>query len=265
MSPAICYRKCKSGNGKAGIVTIHPDWDKTKAAYLPATSLTWLMDQANAAGVKPLPRRKRLFDIALAMILLVPLSIVMAVVALVLLLVQGRPIFYAAPRMRSPTETFLHLKFRTMLHQKEDSGVTGAHKNWRITPLGHVLRRTRIDEMPQLFNILRGDMSFVGPRPTIREYVERFPAVYSQVLKNRPGVTGLATLIYHQHEGEILARCRSAEETERAYARRCLPTKLKIDLIYQKNRTMGLDLWIMWQTLLVVFGKGNGRRKANRT
>ena len=110
--------------------------------------------------------------------------------------------------------------------------------------------------MPQLFNILKGDMSFVGPRPTIREYVDRFPAVYSQVLKNRPGVTGLATLIYHRQEGKILSCCRSAEETERAYARRCLPTKLKIDLIYQKNRTMALDLWIMWQTLVVVLGKG---------
>lgn len=254
----------KRGNGKAVNVTIHPDWDNTKAAYLPATSLTWLMQQANAAGVKPLPRRKRLFDITLALILLVPLSVVMAVVAVVLLVVQGRPILYAAPRMRTPTETFLHLKFRTMLQQDQDSGVTGAHKNWRITPLGHFMRRTRIDEMPQLFNIIRGDMSFVGPRPTIREYVERFPAVYSQVLKNRPGVTGLATLIYHRHEGQILARCRSAEETERAYARRCLPTKLKIDLIYQKNRTMGLDLWILWQTLLVVFANAPRPRRGPR-
>lgn len=250
--------------GKAGNVTIQPDWDEAKAAYLPATSLTWLMHQANVAGVDPLPRRKRLFDITLSLALLVPLSFVMAVVALILLIVQGRPILYAAPRMRTPTETFMHLKFRTMLKQDQDSGVTGAHKNWRITPLGHFLRRSRIDEMPQLFNILMGDMSFVGPRPTIREYVERFPTVYGQVLKNRPGVTGLATLIYHQHEGEILARCRSAEETERAYSRRCLPTKLKIDLIYQKNRTMALDLWIMWQTLVVVFGKGSRPRKGGR-
>lgn len=242
-------------------MTIHHDWDKGEAAYVPATSLTWLMHEARAAGIKPLPRRKRLFDVSLALLLLVPLSFIMAFVALVLLIVQGRPIFYAAPRMSSPNRTFMHLKFRTMMQQDGDFGVTGAHKNWRITPLGHFLRRTRIDEMPQLFNILSGDMSFVGPRPTIREYAERFPAVYGQVLRNRPGVTGLATLIYHQHEGSILARCRSAEETETAYQRRCLPTKLKIDLIYQKNRTMALDIWIMWQTLVVVFSKNRRPRR----
>ncbi|WP_315857606.1 sugar transferase [Paracoccus everestensis] len=246
---------------RAGIVTIHHDWDKGEAAYVPATSLTWLMHEARAAGIKPLPRRKRLFDVSLALLLLVPLSFIMAFVALVLLIVQGRPIFYAAPRMSSPNRTFMHLKFRTMMQQDGDFGVTGAHKNWRITPLGHFLRRTRIDEMPQLFNILSGDMSFVGPRPTIREYAERFPGVYGQVLRNRPGVTGLATLIYHQHEGSILARCRSAEETETAYQRRCLPTKLKIDLIYQKNRTMALDIWIMWQTLVVVFSKNRRPRR----
>jgi lipopolysaccharide/colanic/teichoic acid biosynthesis glycosyltransferase len=74
-------------------------------------------------------------------------------------------------------------------------------------------------------------------------------------------VTGLATLIYHQHEGSILARCRNAEETETAYQRRCLPTKLKIDLIYQKNRTMALDIWIMWQTLVVIFSKNRRPRR----
>ncbi|WP_299362357.1 sugar transferase [uncultured Paracoccus sp.] len=95
-------------------------------------------------------------------------------------------------------------------------------------------------------------MSFVGPRPPLREYVERFPVEYSQVLRTRPGVTGLATLIYHAHEDKIMAACPSAEATERAYYRRCLPTKLQLDMIYQRRRTLALDLWIVWNTVMTV-------------
>ncbi|TBN53084.1 sugar transferase [Paracoccus sediminis] len=255
MPASICYRGTKERVvGRAGIVTIHHDWDKTGPARLAVPETAWFVVDAYHQISKPSPRRKRLFDIALAVILLVPLSILMGVVACLVLIQQGRPVFYKAQRMRAPGESFTQLKFRTMIGEDEDSGATGAHKHWRITPLGHVLRRTRIDELPQLFNILRGDMSFVGPRPPLREYVERFPAIYSQVLKSRPGVTGLATLIYHRHEDRILARCKSAEATELAYYRRCLPAKLKIDLIYQRHRDLRLDLWIMWNTLKIVLG-----------
>lgn len=245
-------------------MTIHQDWDKAdvaRLAGLPQPAMRWFKSDANAAEVVSMRRSKRMFDLGLALVLLVPLSIVILAFALLLLIVQGRPIFYAAPRMKSPGQTFTHLKFRTMLRQDDDFGVTGAHKAWRITPLGRFMRRTRVDELPQLFNILKGDMSFVGPRPTIAEYVERFPSVYGQVLKSRPGVTGLATLIYHRHEDRILARCKSAEATEAAYARRCLPTKLKIDLIYQRNRTMALDLWILWRTVRIVFYKDERPRR----
>ncbi|MDP5307479.1 sugar transferase [Paracoccus sp. 2205BS29-5] len=211
-----------------------------------------------------MPLSKRLFDIGLALLLLLPLSLVMAVVALILLVVQGRPIFYSAQRMRAPGSAFTQLKFRTMLRQDGDFGATGAHKHWRITPIGHFLRRSRIDELPQLFNILKGDMSFVGPRPPLREYVERFPAIYGQVLKSRPGVTGLATLIYHRHEDRILARCTSAEATEAAYYRRCLPAKLKIDLIYQRHRDLSLDLWILWSTVKIVVSRRDERPRRRK-
>ncbi len=206
-----------------------------------------------------MPASKRVFDLCFALFLLIPLGLVMLVVSVVLLLKQGRPIFYAAERMRAPGRSFTQLKFRTMLRQDGDFGATGAHKHWRITPFGHFLRRSRIDELPQLFNILRGDMSFVGPRPPLREYVERFPAIYSQVLNSRPGVTGLATLIYHRHEDRILASCQSAEATEAAYYRRCLPAKLKIDLIYQRHRSTGMDLWILWNTIKTVISRRDER------
>ena len=243
-------------------MTIHHDWDKAEAAQLATltgSKMAWFLGQARDSGMKPMPRRKRLFDVTLALMLMVPLSVVMAVMAFLLLIVQGRPIFYTAHRMRAPGQSFTQLKFRTMTTEEDDFGATGAHKHWRITPLGHFLRRTRIDELPQLFNILRGDMSFVGPRPPLREYVERFPAVYAQVLKSRPGVTGLATLIYHRHEDRILARCKSAAATEAAYYRRCLPVKLKIDLIYQRHRDFGLDLWILWSTVKIVLTRKDER------
>ncbi len=243
-------------------MTIHHDWDKAEASRLtalPMPKMAWFLGEAGADRAVAMPLSKRAFDVTVALIVLVPLSAVMLAVAAILLVAQGRPILYRAERMKSPGESFRQLKFRTMLLQKDDFGATGAHKHWRITPVGRFLRRSRIDELPQLFNILRGDMSFVGPRPPLREYVERFPAIYGQVLKSRPGVTGLATLIYHRHEDRILAECRSAEATEAAYYRRCLPAKLKIDLIYQKHRNMGLDLWILLNTVKIVVSRRDER------
>ena len=248
-------------------MTIHQDWDKADRrdlASVPGFELAWIAREPDSGRIGMTPG-KRAFDIVLALVLLVPLSVVMVVVAGVLLLMQGRPLFYVAPRMRAPGEQFKLLKFRTMLRQDGDSGATGAHKHWRITRVGRFLRRTRIDELPQLFNILRGDMSFVGPRPPLREYVERFPALYAVVLQDRPGVTGLATMIYHAHEDRIMARCTTAEATEAAYYRRCLPTKLRLDMIYQRRRNLRVDLWIIWHTIMTVLipnWQGRGRRRA---
>lgn len=240
-------------------MTIHQDWESTEGTGIAsvATGAPAWVHQISAhdtsAARNPMPWSKRVFDVGFSLLLLLPLSLIMVLVALLLLLVQGRPILYRARRMSAPGHSFTQYKFRTMRGDHQDFGATGAHKHWRITPLGGFLRRTRLDELPQLFNILKGDMSFVGPRPPLPEYVERFPMVYAQVLKSRPGATGLATLIYHRHEDKIMAACDSAEATESAYYRRCLPAKLKIDMIYQSQRSLGLDLWIIWRTLLVVF------------
>ena len=102
--------------------------------------------------------------------------------------------------MKAPGVPFHLWKLRTMTVVREDSGVSGGDKAARITPVGRFLRRARLDEIPQLWNVIRGDMSFVGPRPPLRLYVERFPALYAEVLKSRPGITGLATLHFHAHE-----------------------------------------------------------------
>jgi lipopolysaccharide/colanic/teichoic acid biosynthesis glycosyltransferase len=200
--------------------------------------------------------RKRLFDIALGLLLLLPLGLLMAVVALLLALTEGRPILYGAERMRAPGHPFTLWKFRTMREAGRDSGVSGGDKAARITPVGGILRRTRLDELPQLFNILKGDMSFVGPRPPLRQYVDACPETYAAVLRSRPGVTGLATLVFHRHEERLLAQCATPEETNRVYLRRCIPRKARLDLIYQRRQSLCLDLWILLRTLGGVARRG---------
>ena len=203
-----------------------------------------------------MPPGKRLFDIGLALLLLVPLGLVMAGVTVWLALTEGRPVLYGAERMRDPDHGFTLWKFRTMRPAAIDSGVSGGDKAARITPAGRILRRTRLDELPQLFNILKGDMSFVGPRPPLRRYVEACPETYAAVLRSRPGVTGLATLVFHRHEERLLAQCATPEETNRVYLRRCIPRKARLDLIYQRRQSLCLDLWILLRTLRGVVRRG---------
>ncbi len=192
---------------------------------------------------------KRFFDIVLALLLLGATLPVIVGIGLAILVIDGRPALYVSERMRSPDRPFGLVKFRTMRPDPGDRGVTGADKADRITRTGGWLRRTRLDELPQLWNILTGDISFVGPRPPLRAYVERFPDLYAEVLKCRPGVTGLATLVFRDHEARLLGACTTVEETDAVYARRCVPRKARIDLIYRDNRSLGLDLWIIGRTL----------------
>lgn len=193
--------------------------------------------------------QKRLLDLLFAGLLVVVLSPVILGLLIWLWIKQGRPLFYAAERMKTPDQAFTLWKLRTMDVAAEDQGVSGANKDARITKIGAMLRRRRIDELPQLFNILRGDLSFVGPRPPLRDYVERFPKLYGEVLKSRPGVTGLATLVYHEHEGALLSRCRSSQETDDVYCRACVPRKARLDLIYQQNQSICFDFDLVFQTI----------------
>jgi lipopolysaccharide/colanic/teichoic acid biosynthesis glycosyltransferase len=195
---------------------------------------------------------KRALDLvvagALALLLAVPFALLLAV----LWAIEGRPLFHVSERMRAPGRPFRLWKLRTMTVATGDGGVSGGDKAARITRTGRFLRRSRLDEVPQLWNVLRGDMSLVGPRPPLRQYVERFPALYARVLRSRPGVTGLASLHFHRHEERLLSRCRTPAETDAVYARRCVPRKARLDLIYQRRRTLCLDLVLMWRTALRV-------------
>lgn len=191
---------------------------------------------------------KRALDLVLALALAIVLVPVLAVLLVVLLVTEGRPLFYASERMQTPTRAFTLFKLRTMRPDSADSGVTGGDKSRRMSPLHRFLRRSRLDEIPQLWNVIRGDISLVGPRPPLRRYVEAYPDLYARVLRSRPGVTGLATLHFHAHEERLLAACRTAAETEETYRRRCIPRKARLDLIYQRRRTICLDLRLIAAT-----------------
>lgn len=192
---------------------------------------------------------KRLLDLGFALLLIVTLWPVMVGLVIWLLIRQGRPIFYVAERMKTPDQPFDLIKFRTMTVVEADSGVSGGDKAARITPAGAWLRGKRLDELPQLINIIRGDLSFVGPRPPLRQYVERHPDIYARVLQSRPGVTGLASIVYHRHEAMLLARCETPEQTDAVYSRICVPAKARLDLIYQKNRNICYDFDLVFQTI----------------
>ncbi|WP_318527996.1 sugar transferase [Lentibacter sp. XHP0401] len=192
---------------------------------------------------------KRGMDLVLALLLAFFLWPLALVIAALIKLGDGGGVFYVAERMRGVNEPFQLWKFRTMSAAVANEGVSGGDKAGRITGIGRFLRRTRLDELPQLWNILRGDISFVGPRPPLRRYVEMFPALYGEVLKARPGVTGLATLAFHRREEALLAGCGTPEETEAVYVRRCVPVKARIDMIYARERSLCYDLQLMVATV----------------
>ncbi len=201
---------------------------------------------------------KRLMDIAISLLLVVLLWPVFLLLIAILAIYEGRPVFYISERMKTPTQGFSLIKLRTMKPSAENSGVTGGDKSARMSRLHRLLRKTRADELPQLYNVLRGDISLVGPRPPLRVYVEAFPQVYAKVLQSRPGVTGLASLAYHRHEEMLLARCADAAETDAVYRRACVPRKARLDIIYQENRTLCFDLWLIWQTAKKPFQRKGG-------
>ena len=194
--------------------------------------------------------QKRVFDLVISLVLSCLLLPVFLIVAMLILTTDGRPIFYVSERMKSLDMGFNLYKFRTMKPSGENTGVSGGDKGDRITKYGHALRRTRLDELPQLWNVLMGDISFVGPRPPLRQYVEKFPEVYGPVLQSRPGITGLASLKFHAYEERLLANTKTAAETDSVYKRICIPRKAALDIIYQKNKTLCFDLYIMVKTVL---------------
>ena len=200
---------------------------------------------------------KRLFDMAFAALALLLLCPLLLAVALWVRLDSPGPVFFRQQRVGRGGRLFGIYKFRTMRPDAEAMGpqIT-VGEDARVTRAGAWLRRSKVDELPQFINVLRGDMSVVGPRPEVPRYVAHYPAdVREAVLSVRPGITDLASIAFRD-ESALLAR---SADPERTYVEQILPAKLRHAQQYVRTRTMWLDLRIIAQTVLAVLGLHRAR------
>lgn len=190
---------------------------------------------------------KRGLDICGSVFGLLLLAPVFAIVAVLIKIDSPGPVFFRQERIGQGFRAFLIYKFRTMVPDAPlKGGTVTTTSDPRITKLGGILRDTKIDELPQLINVLKGEMSLVGPRPEVQEYVDMFRTQYATVLSVRPGMTDLASLKY-RHEADILSRAANPEEE---YVRHILPDKLRLAEEYVRRSCLGLDLMLIFQTCL---------------
>jgi len=188
--------------------------------------------------------RYRLFDApcaAAALLLLLP---VLPVLAVLILLDDGRPILFSQLRVGRKGKLFRIWKFRTMRAGSRGNTITAAGDS-RVTRIGAVLRGFKLDELPQLFNVLRGDMSLVGPRPEVPEFVRFEAPIWQVVLQVRPGVTDLATLLFRNEE-KLLA---TATDPPAVYQETILPAKLMLNVTYLRSRSFWRDLKLIYLTV----------------
>jgi lipopolysaccharide/colanic/teichoic acid biosynthesis glycosyltransferase len=193
------------------------------------------------------PTFKRLFDIILSCFALIILSPLFMFIAAAIRCDSSGPILYRQNRVSRGCRLFVCYKFRTMYIGSDDGGITTANKKAMISSVGKVLRHYKIDELPQLFNVLKGDMSLVGPRPTVQRYVSIYPELYSKILQLKPGMTGLASIKLYQKEEKMLANEKNGEH---AYTHKILPMKLLLNLFYVRKRSLGFDMLILYWTIV---------------
>jgi lipopolysaccharide/colanic/teichoic acid biosynthesis glycosyltransferase len=191
------------------------------------------------------PRNKRILDVCVSLTLLVIVSPLLLLIVLVLLFTSGY-IFYRQLRVGRNGREFFILKFRTMNRGSDSEGLlTVGEKDKRITRTGLLLRKYKLDELPQLFNILKGDMSVVGPRPEVRKYVELYDERQKKVLSFKPGLTDYASLVY-MDENRMLAESTNPEKT---YIEEIMPAKLELNHRYLSEMSPVTDLKIIGRTL----------------
>ena len=202
-----------------------------------------------SARARPGRAWKRLFDLVGAAILLALLAPLIAVVAAVIKLDSPGPVFFGCERIGFRGRAFRMLKFRKMRDGAQGPALTSA-EDVRFTRVGRCLARSKLDELPQLVNVLKGDMSFVGPRPEDPSFVQLRPADFAEILRVKPGITGLAQLAFAK-EAEIL------DEADRVgdYVERILPQKLSLDRLYARCSTPLMDLNILIWTAVAVLAR----------
>jgi lipopolysaccharide/colanic/teichoic acid biosynthesis glycosyltransferase len=195
---------------------------------------------------------KRILDILFAATALLALSPLLLLVAILLRCTGEGCVFYRQERIGRGGRTFLLYKFVTM---RKDCGHTPedfltARNDPRILPLGRILRSTKINELPQLFNVLVGDMSLIGPRPQVRPHFDMYPEqVRRELIKVRPGLSGIGSIIFHD-ESSLVSRC--GKDYQRCYAEDIAPYKGKVELWYVQHQSVPLDLLLLLLTVLVI-------------
>lgn len=189
---------------------------------------------------------KRIFDIIVALIVFIILLPVFFIIAIFIKAGSKGPVFYLQTRVGKDGRDFKIYKFRTMYTGSDKSGLlTVGGNDSRITKTGMFLRNYKLDEFPQLINVLIGDMSLVGPRPEVRKYVNLYTSEQQKVLSVKPGITDYASIEYSL-ENELLGK---AKDPEKEYIEVIMPAKLLLNLKYIREKSFFVDLKILWSTI----------------
>jgi lipopolysaccharide/colanic/teichoic acid biosynthesis glycosyltransferase len=189
---------------------------------------------------------KRLFDIICSFIGLVLCFPIFLLLALWIISDSKGGVFYLQERIGKNAIPFKLIKFRTMYSGADKKGLlTVGGKDSRITPSGYFIRKYKLDELPQLINVLRGDMSLVGPRPEVKKYVDLYTDEQKKVLSVKPGITDYASIVYY-NENEVLEKSENPEET---YIREIMPHKLQLNQKYIAEKNLLIDIKIIFQTI----------------
>ena len=193
---------------------------------------------------------RRLLDIVVATAGLAAASVPMLIAAVLIKITSPGPVFYRQRRIGQHGRPFDFLKFRTMRVGGDGPSVT-AEGDARITRVGTILRKWKIDEVPQLWNVLVGDMAVIGPRPEVEKFVALYTPAQRKILDARPGLASMAQLVY-PHEAEML---KDQPDPERAYVEQLVPRKLEVDLEYERRRSVLSDLKLIGEIALLVLGR----------
>lgn len=195
---------------------------------------------------------KRIFDTVVALFGLMLLSPILLVVAIGIKLGSNGPIFYRGRRVGKDGQVFRIYKFRTMVSDAERTGVSSTNElDTRVTPMGRLIRKYKLDEIPQLINVIKGDMSLVGPRPEVEKYVALYDSSEQIILSVRPGITDWSSIKFH-NEGEIIAASGILDADE-AYAKLIRPEKLRLQKKYVEERCFAVDIQIILDTIVTLF------------
>ena len=194
-------------------------------------------------------RAKRFFDVAASFLILLVLSPLLLLVALAVKLDSKGPVFYRQSRVGLYNRDFQIYKFRTMVQNADRIGPPlTMGKDPRVTRVGRLIRKCRLDEFSQLLNVLGGSMSLVGPRPEVRRYVDVYRPEYMATLLIRPGITAPSSIAFRDEDKLLI----SGEDPEKIYVEKILPPKMKLNLIYMDKISVWNDIKIMFQTIAAV-------------